>query len=154
MFRDTTVFYPGSKPQLRRYCGPAYDIGPAMTANILKANVKYAYRSTLRGMPDNEKVYSVHSCLRKEFDRHVANKIEKKAKIDNFPDQEDIETPHHDLYDDKHEGGVDPIPDRDDLGDQHFDKYLDAQILLPFGEDKNTSRVKRRKLENNGNIMG
>ena len=36
MFRDITVSYPGSKLQLGRYCGPAYDIGPAMTANILK----------------------------------------------------------------------------------------------------------------------
>ena len=36
VFRDTTVSYPGRKPQLGRYCGPAYDIGPTMTAKILK----------------------------------------------------------------------------------------------------------------------
>ena len=40
MFRDTTVSYPGSKPKFGQYCGPAYDIGPAMTANILKGNGK------------------------------------------------------------------------------------------------------------------
>ena len=42
MLWDTTVSYPGSKSQLGRYCGPAYDIGPAMTDNILKGNGKYA----------------------------------------------------------------------------------------------------------------
>ena len=34
MFRYTTVSYPGSKHQLGRYCGSAYDIGLAMTAKI------------------------------------------------------------------------------------------------------------------------
>ena len=42
MFRDTTVSYPCRKPQLGSYCGPAYNIGPAMTAKILKSNDEYA----------------------------------------------------------------------------------------------------------------
>ena len=40
------------------------------------------------------------------------------------------------------------------MGDQHFDKYLDAQILIPFGEDQHTEKVKRKKLGDNGKIMG
>ena len=151
---DTTVSYPGSKTQLGRYCGPDYDIGPAMNAKILKANVKYAYRLNLRRMYNQGKADPVHSRLRKEFDRSVTNKLGKKAKLDDFMDQEDMETPHHDLYDNEHEGGVDPIPDRDDLGDHNFDNDHDAQVLLPVVEDQQTAKVKRRKLDKNGNRIG
>ena len=154
MFRDATVLYPGSNPQLGRYCGPEYDIGPAMTSKILKSNGKYAYRSTLKRLSNHEKADPVHSCLRKEFGRREANKLGKKAKLDNFPDQEAIETPKNDLYEDEHEGGVDPIPDCDDLGNQHFDNYLGVQVLLPFGEDQHTDKVKHRKFEDNDNRMG
>ena len=36
------------------------------------------------GLSDHEKVDLVHSRVRKELDRRVANKLGKKAKIDNF----------------------------------------------------------------------
>ena len=36
MYCDTSVAYLGSKPQLGRYCGPAYEIGPEMCAKILR----------------------------------------------------------------------------------------------------------------------
>ena len=115
-----------------------------MTTNILKANDKYAYRLSLRGLPDHEKTDPVHGLLRKDFDRHVANNHGRKSKLNKFTDQEDIETPHHDLYDDEHEGGVDPILNHDDLGNQNFDNYLDVQLLLPFVEDQQKSKVKWR----------
>ena len=41
IYCDTSVAYPGSKPQLGRYCGPAYDIGPSMCARISKVNGEY-----------------------------------------------------------------------------------------------------------------
>ena len=124
-----------------------------MTAKILKPNGKYAYRSTLTGMSNHQKSDPVHSCLRKDFNRHVAYKVGKKAKLDNFPDQEAIETPKNDLYEDEHEGGVDPIPDSENLGNQHFDKYLDAHVLLHFVEDQQTAKFKCRNLDENGNRM-
>ena len=38
MYRNTTVVYPGSKPQLGSCYGTAYDINPSICANILKGN--------------------------------------------------------------------------------------------------------------------
>ena len=125
-----------------------------MTAKILKANGKYAYRLTLRGLYDYEKAYPVHIHLRKQFDRRVADNLGKKQKLDDFPDQEDIDTTHHDLYEYEHEGGVDTIPDRNDLGNQYFYNYLDAQVLPYFGEDQKTAKSKPRKREGNGKRMG
>ena len=54
MCRDMTVLYPGSKSQFGRYCGLAYDIGPAMCAKILKGEGEYDYRSNLRRLTANE----------------------------------------------------------------------------------------------------
>jgi hypothetical protein len=53
-FRDTTVPYPEDKLILGRYLGPSTDIGPAMTAKILKGNGQYQHRSTPRGLTEEE----------------------------------------------------------------------------------------------------
>ena len=69
MFRENSVSYPGSKPQLGRYCGSAYDIGPATCAKILKGNGEYAYRSSLRGLTAQDIADPVQLRLRQEFNR-------------------------------------------------------------------------------------
>jgi hypothetical protein len=53
-FRDTTVPYPEDKLILGRYLGPSTDIGPAMTAKILKGNGQYQHRTTFRGLTEDE----------------------------------------------------------------------------------------------------
>ena len=88
-----------------------------------------------------------------EFNRRISGKTGKRGNLKDCPDQQDIKTPHHDLYDDEHRGSVEPILDRDDLEDQHFDNYLDAGVLLPFGEVQQTAKVKRRNLDKHGNRM-
>ena len=37
-FRDTSVTFPGDKLVLGRYCGPSIDVGPALTAKIMRNN--------------------------------------------------------------------------------------------------------------------
>ena len=64
MYRDTSVSYPGIKPQIECYYGPAYDIGPAMCARILKGNGEYAYQSSLRGLTTHELAEPVQLRLR------------------------------------------------------------------------------------------
>ena len=122
-----------------------------MTYKILKINGEYAYRYTLRVLTDLEKTDPLIERLMVKFNQRIAGKIGKKAKLEDFPDQPDIKTTHNDIYGDYHRGDIDPIPDRDDLGDQHSDAYLDAEVLLPFGETHQTSKIKRRKLDNYGN---
>ena len=51
-FRDTNVPYPDDKLVLGRYLGPSTDIGPAMTAKILKQNGQYVHRTTFRGLTE------------------------------------------------------------------------------------------------------
>ena len=43
MFIDKPIQYPDKNPVLGRYLGPEIDIGPEMTAKIMKANVKIVH---------------------------------------------------------------------------------------------------------------
>ena len=125
-----------------------------MTYKILKINGEYAYRYTLRVLTDLEKTDPVIERLMVEFNQRVAGKLGNNAKLEEFPDQIDIETPHNDHNDYDHGVGLDPIPDRDYLRDQRFDTYLDAEVLLPFVETHQTAKVKRRNLDYHGNRTG
>ena len=53
-FRDQQVSFPHDNFVLGRYLGPSFDIGPAMTAKILKKNGEYVHRSTYRSLTDDE----------------------------------------------------------------------------------------------------
>jgi len=44
MFRDQPVAFPDDNPVLGCYLGPAINVGPALTATILKANGEVVYR--------------------------------------------------------------------------------------------------------------
>ena len=52
MFRDNEVPYPNEKLTLGRYLGPSTDIGPAMTAKILKENGRIVSRTTVHHLTD------------------------------------------------------------------------------------------------------
>ena len=52
-FRDTSVTFPGDKLVLGRYCGPSIDVGPALTANIMRNNGQQVHSSTYSALtPD------------------------------------------------------------------------------------------------------
>ena len=49
MFNDSQAAYPDDKLVLGRHLGPSFDVGPAMTAKILKANGQDCYPCYLEG---------------------------------------------------------------------------------------------------------
>ena len=53
-FLDDLAKYPEPKEQLGRWLGHAIDIGPAMTAQILKSNRQVLYMLTYHGLTDEE----------------------------------------------------------------------------------------------------
>jgi len=62
MFRDQPVAFPDDNPVLGRFLGPAINVGPTLTAKILKANGEVVYRSTYRALTDVERANAVHVC--------------------------------------------------------------------------------------------
>ena len=90
------VPYPEDKLVLGRYLGPSTDIGPAMTAKILKSNLQYVHQRTLRGLTDEEVRDDGDIKLRKIFDEEIDRRLGRKAKKEDF-EKDDIELTNPEL---------------------------------------------------------
>ena len=53
-YYESATSFPNDKMSLGRYLGPSIDIGPAMTAKILKSNGNTTHVSTYRALTDEE----------------------------------------------------------------------------------------------------
>ena len=92
MFRDTSIPFPDSKEVLGRYLGPAIDVGPAMTAKILKANGQVLYRSTYRSLTEKELVDENHRKERADFDTSVHERLGDEATASDLFEGEEEES--------------------------------------------------------------
>jgi len=68
--------FPEDKTYLGRYLGPAIDIGPALTAKILKSNGEVVYRSTYRSLTPQE--MNDEGGSRREFDKKIEENLDRK----------------------------------------------------------------------------
>ena len=155
-FRDTQVAYPEEKFVLGRYLGPSFDVGPAMTAKILKSNGEYFHSSTYRHLTQDEYKSPAEIKLREQFDTTVEAKLGVSSKDTEFvKDLIDADTPHLPRYEDNTTKSNDfTSPDRDSLKDEHFDQYLNSSVLLPSGDKMLTGKVTKRKKNSHGEAIG
>ena len=152
-YRDTIVAYPEDKLVLGRYLGPSIDIGPAMTAKILKDTGFVTNRSTFRALTQDEWDDPAEKEARQAFDRKIAETFGDQSKPDDFG--EDLDLGEAQLYeDDDVQEQNKGTPDRDDLPDDYYDQYLNAEVLLPKGDQMMTGKVKRRKVDGLGVAIG
>ena len=189
MYREESklVAYPDENPALGRYLGVAIDVGPSMTAKILKANGEVIYRSTYRGLKESEVNNAVHIARRAEFDASIAEKWGADCTPEDFPDVALEDTPHYNQFDavnidlrhqDKEwlerwrkfagltegEGSPDGMDDEDPWvvtgidaevpTPEAGDNYLGASILLARGSTSARAKVKSRKRDSDGNVIG
>ena len=92
-FRDTSVTFPGDKLVLERYCGTSIDVGPALTAKILRKNRQQVHRSTYRTFKPYELVNPDEINARDEFDTAIGEKLGPAASTGDFESDPDIVTP-------------------------------------------------------------
>jgi hypothetical protein len=160
MFRDQPVAFPDDNPVLGCYLGPAIDVGPALTAKILKANGEVVYRSTYCALTDVELANAAHVCRRIEFDLNILDKFGQEKTKDDFLDLDIPDTPELNSFDDLDYAGRDDewvkrwraftgdglTDDADDeipspsLGvevelptPEAGDNYVNASLMLPRG---------------------
>ena len=169
MFRDTAVTYPEDNEVLGRWLGPAIDVGPAMTAKILKSNGEVVYRTTFRALTPEEVEDETHQTMRQLFDARIQGTIGNPACDEDFDNIPDSETPSFDVYFDE----VQPqptAPDEDegellmgifgDVGEVELptpeadDEYVNVTITLPRGGGSSRGRVVSRKRDGDGNPIG
>jgi len=189
MYREPSklVQFPDKNPTLGRYLGVAIDVGPAMTAKILKANGEVVHRSTYRGLTEKEVNNAAHIAQRDEFDASIAEKWGADCTPEDFPDVALEDTPHYNQFDavnidlrhqDKEwlerwrkfarltegEGSPDGMDDEDPWvitgtadetpTPETGDNYLGASILLARGPTSVRAKVKSRKRDSDGNVVG
>ena len=157
MFNDSQAAYPDDKLVLGRYLGPSFDVGPAMTAKILKANGQVVTRTTLRGLTEEEQLSDEHKKLREDFDTNIKAKLGERVKSSSIP--EELDTPRYEAYEDDDDpvDGANDVdgyaPDREKFDVDAYDQYVSAEVLLPRGDRMETATVKRRKLNDDGQFI-
>ena len=83
---------------LGRYLGPAIDVGPEITAKIIKGNGEVVHRSTSRGLKEDQCTNQDHISLRKEFDSKIKDRFGPDISPDNFPDINLEDTRLYEMY--------------------------------------------------------
>ena len=85
---------------LGQFLGVAIDVGPEMTAKILKSKGEVVYQSTYRVLTDAEVANHAHIALREEFDESIGHKFGADCTPEDFPDVALEDTPHYNKFDD------------------------------------------------------
>ena len=154
-FRDTQVSFPDDKLVLGRYLGPSIDVGPALTAKILKSNGEVVHRSTYRALNQEEIESAEEQAVRKSFDEQIEARLGPSATVKDFDDMGAEETPVHEKYEDGVDDDDAPIPPADELEPtpEAGDNYVNTEVMLPRGDGMARGRVVRRKRDADGNLV-
>jgi hypothetical protein len=154
-YRDVAAPFPQDKQVLGRYLGPSVDIGPAMTAKILKANGQVIHTSTYRSLTPDEIAQAEDIKERENFDKSIELKLGVETEAGDIEDDE-VETPTFARYEDDTDGEVKHMPDADeeDITPAETDEYLGAAVLLPLGDKMVSGIVRGRKRDQDGSIHG
>lgn len=155
MWYDSETQFPEPREKLGRWLGPAVDIGPAMTAKILKSNGQVVYRSTYRALTQDEMDDPSSISLRKIFDEEITVKIggppihSDLLSLDN-----DTATPEYEVYCDEVEGTQGNDFHTKEVTPEDQDSYLGARVSLQIGGDVQDGTVTCRARNTDGGSKG
>ena len=153
-FRDTAIPFPDDKEALGRYLGPSIDVGPAMTAKILKANGEVVHRSTYRPLTDEEIADENERKDRDKFDQVVNERYGMPMVAADFEGPEDVEATPPDLYEDDSGEKHEHVPDAEDITPETGDEYVGAEVNMSRGGVMRSGRVTGRKRNADGSLQG
>ena len=77
--------YPDDKMFIGRWLGPEIDVGTDMTYNILRPDVGYVCRLTMRSWTSNEEANPVRMSERVYFMKKLNSCIGHAAKLSDYP---------------------------------------------------------------------
>jgi hypothetical protein len=128
----------------------------ALSAKVLKANGRVIYRSTfIAAVTDDEKKDpNVIKEDMEAFDQGIIIKLGHPIKEE---DTEGDTTPDYIPYEEDDLRGdpqVTRLPERDEVDVSTYDPYVGAEVLLPHQGSLKTAKVKNRKRDNMGDLIG
>jgi hypothetical protein len=152
-FRDTAQHFPEPKMTLGRYLGPKIDVGPAMTAKILKANGQVVHRSTYRALNESEWASEAERLERNAFDVTVEIKLGPSMKPDDLP-VDGTETPMYERYEDDDGERHRHADDEEAFTPEEADNFVNAEVALMHHGKRTTGKVRNRKRQADGSLVG
>ena len=149
-FFDLDIAYPDDRECYGRWLGPAHDVGPHLTAKILKKNGQVIYSGTYRALNSNEIASETERQLRLAFDEEITTRIGGPMTIEQLRQHDaQAETPMYDPFD------LDGrLPDIDDATPEYRDQYIGAELRLPVQGTMTSGTVKQRSRTPGGDLFG
>ena len=155
-FRDFGSF-PTNKEQLGRVLGPTENDGNEMAQSVLTIKGTVVTRRTLRKLRWDELHSSIEKSKREHFDKQIHLKLGDSISIVTQQDQgEFVRYEDDDLQLSSIPRDGDPV---DDNGKAVFERpmtdlLINAEVILPHGDQHQSAKVISKVLDNNGNYIG
>jgi hypothetical protein len=142
--------FPSSCEYLGRWLGPAHQIGQALCYFILKENGQVIARTTVRSLTDTEITDEKEIQARANFDKSIND------NIGAFDDDMIHAIPNDEPEEPSTQPSVTSRPTTEDSPDiMHGpDPLLQAEVILPRGDHAAIAKVKHRKRNSDGNLIG
>ena len=125
-----------------------------MTAKILKMNGTVVYRSTYRGLNEDERNSAVEKAMRDKVDDQIRSKVGPGTSADSFKELNIEVTPTYDPYADDHEESPESLDEEIEPTPEISDKVLNAHVQLQKGNTISKGRVIERVRDPDGNERG
>jgi hypothetical protein len=155
IYYDQVVSFPDLKEQLGWWLGPAIDLGPAMTAKILKANGQVEYNSTHCSLTDAELDDPIQIAVRDAFMTQLNAVIGLPVEQDKLAlIHANVPTPEHELYEDNNESVVGAVLEIDVVMPEMQDGYIGAEVNLPHQGLYRSDTVQKRARNAEGALEG
>jgi hypothetical protein len=132
IYYDRVASFPDPKERLGWWLGPAIDLGPAMTAKILKANGQVEYNSTHCSLTDAELDDPIQIAAPDAYMTQLNAVIGPPVEREELAFiHADVPTPEHEIYEDDNESVIGAVPDIDVVTPEMQDGYIGAEVNLP-----------------------
>ena len=131
--------------------------GHRLTRKILKSNGQVVYRSTVRALTPDEMADETMTKEREKYNESVEVKLGESFKYEDFasdPELEDLGTPYYKTYEDDDDQPVHAPVDDDNADPDTYDQYVGAEVVLPIGDRMMNAKVRGRKRQADGTVMG
>lgn len=155
MWYDREAAFLESKEKLGRWMGPSLDIGPAMTAKILKDNGQILYLTSHRCLTDLEYQDPVMTKQRKMYTTALLEKLGGPIDLADLVQLDPTAvTPEHERYEDDNGDNQQHVPDIDETTPKMQDGYVGAEVNLPYQGVLRAGKVKHCARNEDGELEG
>jgi hypothetical protein len=144
---------------LGRYLGPSFEFGQELCYKVLNKNARVLHWSSVFSLSDEDHHSAVVTERLAKLDEGIRSHLIRTETdaVDPF-DSDEFETPQFETYGEVLPNGDEwnepSMPEADDWDHDAFDKYIGAELLLPCDGVLAKGRVRARKRDGDGNLIG